>query len=205
MPVRIGLTGGIGSGKSTVAAMLAARGATVIDADAISRHLTSAGGSAMPALRAAFGDAMVDPDGALDREAMRKLVFADPAAKRRLEALLHPLIGSEAMRQAAAASGAALVFDVPLLVESSHWRERVDHVLVVDCQPATQVARVASRPGWTHELAERVIGSQTSRAARQAAADAVFFNDGVTLAALDAAVGVVWRQWVMLARYPVEQ
>lgn len=205
MPVRIGLTGGIGSGKSTVAAMLAARGATLIDTDAISRRLTSAGGAAMPTLREAFGEAMVGPDGALDREAMRALAFADPTAKHRLEALLHPRIGAEALREAEAATGPALVFDIPLLVESRHWRERVDRVLVVDSLTATQVERVALRPGWNRDLAERVIGGQTSRAARRAAADAVIFNDGISLAALDAAVGVVWREWLMLARDPVEQ
>lgn len=205
MPVRIGLTGGIGSGKSTVAAMLTARGAALIDTDAISRRLTSAGGAAVPALREAFGDAMISPDGALDRVAMRALAFADPTAKRRLEALLHPCIGVEALREAAAATGPALVFDIPLLVESRHWRERVDRVLVVDCLAATQVGRVALRPGWNRDLAERAIGSQTNRAARRAAADAVIFNDGITLATLDAAVGVVWREWLMLARHAVEQ
>ena len=205
MPVRIGLTGGIGSGKSTVANMLVARGATLIDTDAISRRLTSAGGAAMPALTEAFGDAMVGPDGGLDREAMRALVFADSTAKRRLEALLHPLIGAEALREAEVASGPALVFDIPLLVESNHWRQRVDRVLVVDCRQATQIERVALRPGWTRDLAERVIGGQTSRAARRAAADAVIFNDSVSIAALDAAVGVVWRHWLMPQQDPVEQ
>lgn len=205
MPLRIGLTGGIGSGKSTVAAMLTARGATLVDTDAISRRLTSAGGAAMPALAETFGKTMVSPDGALDREAMRALVFTDSQAKRRLEALLHPRIGAEAMREAGTATGQAVVFDVPLLVESSQWRNRVDRVLVVDCRPVTQVERVALRPGWTVELAQRVISSQISRSARAAAADAVIYNDAITLVALDAAVGIVWREWVTLARGPMEQ
>lgn len=205
MPLRIGLTGGIGSGKSTVAAMLTARGATLIDTDAISRRLTAAGGAAMPALRVAFGDAMVGPDGALDRDAMRALVFAQPSAKRRLETLLHPLIGAEALREAEVASGAALVLDIPLLVESGHWRERVDRVLVVDCLPATQAERVVMRPGWSRTLAERVIDGQAGRVARRAAADAVIFNEAISPAALDAAVDVIWRHWLTPMRDPVEQ
>jgi len=205
MPVRIGLTGGIGSGKSTVAAMLARRGAAIVDTDAIARRLTAAGGAAMPALRQAFGKAVAGPDGALDRDAMRALAFSDPAAKQRLEALLHPLIGIEALREAAAASGEVVVFDVPLLAESKHWRQRVDRVLVVDCSEATQIERVTWRLGWTRSAAERVIASQASRAARRAIADAVILNDSIALDALDAAVETIWHLWQPLARNPVEQ
>ena len=204
-PLRIGLTGGIGSGKSTVAAMLAKRGACVIDSDAISRHLTAAGGAAMPALRAAFGDSVVAPDGALDRDAMRSLVFSDRAAKQRLEALLHPLIAAETERQAAMATSAVIVFDIPLLAESKDGRARVDRVLVVDCSAATQIARVIQRPGWTRDAAERAIASQATREARRAIADAVIFNDGIDLAALDAAVAHVWQRWQTSAQDPVEQ
>jgi len=135
--MRIGLTGGIGSGKSTVAALLVRQGAVLIDTDAIARALTGPGGAAMPALRARFGDAIVDAQGALDRERMRALAFADPAAKRTLEAVLHPVIGAEAERQAVQAAGAPLVFDVPLLVESGHWRTKVDRVLLVDCSESS--------------------------------------------------------------------
>lgn len=205
-PLRIGLTGGIGSGKSTVAGMLARCGAAVIDTDAIARRLCVAEGAAMPALRAAFGDAIVALDGALDRSAMRALAFSDPAAKIRLEAVLHPLIAAEVSREAAAAANTrALVFDVPLLAESRYWREQVDRVLVIDCCPVTQVARVVLRSGWTRDSAVRVIAAQAPRAARRAIADAVIFNDGVNLAALNAAVESLWRQWQPLAQDAVEQ
>ena len=205
-PLRIGLTGGIGSGKSTVASMLARCGAAVIDTDAIARRLCAAEGAAMPALRAAFGDAIVALDGALDRSAMRALAFSDPAAKIRLEAVLHPLIAAEVAREAAAAANTrALVFDVPLLAESRYWREQVDRVLVIDCCPETQVARVVSRSGWTGDSAVRVIAAQAPRAARRAIADAVIFNDGVNLGALNAAVESLWRQWQPLAQNAVEQ
>ena len=204
-PLRIGLTGGIGSGKSTVAAMLAKRVACVIDSDVISRRLTEAGGAAMPALRQAFGESVVGPDGALDRDAMRSLVFSDPAARQRLEALLHPLIGAETERQAAAATSAVIVFDIPLLAESRDARARVDRVLVVDCSATTQIARVIQRPGWTRDAAERAIASQATREARRAIADAVILNDGIDLAALDAVVAHVWQRWQPGTQDPVEQ
>lgn len=205
MLLRIGLTGGIGSGKSTVAAMLAQRGACIIDTDAIARRLTAAEGAAMPALREAFGDEFAGPDGALDRPAMRALVFSDSAAKQRLEGLLHPLIGAEAEREAAAAASEFVVFDVPLLAESKHWRQRVARILVVDCSEATQIERVTQRAGWTRVAAERVIAEQAPRAARRAIADAVIVNDGIDLVALDTAVETVWHLWQPLARGPVEQ
>jgi dephospho-CoA kinase len=192
----IGLTGGIGSGKSTAAQGLVALGGHLVDTDAIARSLTLPGGAAIPALAAEFGaDALTD-DGALDREKMRRLVFADPGAKARLEALLHPLIGAEAGRQAAAAGGRPVVFDVPLLAESSHWRTRVDRVLVIDCDEATQVVRVARRPGWTEEAARRVIAQQAPRAARRAIADAVIDNDGLTIEQLQAELRALWTLWV---------
>jgi dephospho-CoA kinase len=192
--VRIGLTGGIGSGKSTVAGMLAALGATVVDADAISRSMTLAGGAAMPAIAEAFGPGLVDAGGALDRAAMRALVFADPQAKQRLEAILHPLIGAEIERQAGLA-GRVVVFDVPLLVESGRWRDRVDHILVVDCGVDTQVARVMARSGWSREAVLAVVAQQASREKRNSVADAVILNDGVTLAELQADVLAVWTRW----------
>jgi dephospho-CoA kinase len=199
--LRIGLTGGIGSGKSTVAALLVERGAALIDTDAIAHSLTRPGGAAIPAIAQQFGAEAIGPDGALDRARMRAAVFADPAVKRRLEALLHPLIGAEAERQAAAAQGAAaLVFDVPLLVESGRWRARVDRVLVVDCREATQRERVVARSGWSAESADRVIAQQAPRRVRRAAADAVLWNDGVTREALAAEVGALWALWNNPAR-----
>jgi len=194
----LGLTGGIGSGKSTVASAFVSLGAHLVDTDAIARALTQADGAAMPALRAAFGPQALAADGALDREHMRKLAFSDSGAKRRLEAILHPLIGDEARRQAALAGARPVVFDVPLLAESMQWRGRVDRVVVVDCPESTQVARVAQRPGWKEDAARSVVAHQASRAARRAIADAVIYNDGIDLPALHAEVAMLWRAWTGL-------
>ena len=201
-PLRIGLTGGIGSGKSTVGAILAGLGALVIDTDLIARQLTVPGGAAMPAIAAAFGPEFIATDGSLDRPRMRAAAFADDAVRRRLEAILHPLIGDEVERAAAAAPSSApmIVFDVPLLVESGRWRERVDYVWVVDCDEAVQVARVAARPGWSADAARAVIARQASRGARRAVADAVIANDGTSLDALALSVRQLWRDAV--ARRP---
>ena len=193
--LRIGLTGGIGSGKSTVAALLAGCGALVVDTDAISRALTAPGGAALPALARAFGPDIVAADGALDRSRMRELAFGDPAARLRLEKILHPMIALESARQAAAGGALPLVFDVPLLTESKHWRARVDRVLVVDCPEATQVERVRRRSGWSEEAVRSVIALQASRAARRAIADAVIFNDKLTPDALAAEVQALWALW----------
>ncbi len=188
-PFQLGLTGGIGSGKSTVADLLAQRGAAIIDADAISRSTTATGGSALPAIGQAFGPALIGPDGALDRAAMRALVFEDDAQRQRLEAIIHPLVAQETERQArrAQADGRALiVYDVPLLVESgARWRARVDRVLVVDCDAATQIERVQRRNGLPLEQIERIVNAQALRAHRLAAADIVIANGaGVSLARL---------------------
>jgi dephospho-CoA kinase len=196
LSLRIGLTGGIGSGKSTVSRLLAQLGAVIVDTDLIARQLTLPGGAAIGAIAQAFGPALIGADGALDRAAMRALVFTDAAAKRRLEAILHPLIGLETERQAAAAQGArAIVFDVPLLVESGRWREKVDKILVVDCSEATQVERVMQRSGWTADAVRAVIATQATREQRRAAADAVIDNDGITLAQLEAEVHALWQRW----------
>jgi dephospho-CoA kinase len=194
-PLKIGLTGGIGSGKSSVAAMLVPLGATLIDTDAISRALTAAGGAALPALRDEFGEAIFAADGGLDRAAMRARAFADATVRHRLEAVLHPLIGAEARWQADAANGAALVFDVPLLAESRPWRALVHRVLVVDCRVETQIERVVTRPGWTHEAAANAVAAQAPRDTRRAIADAVIFNDGITLRELQAHTEALWRLW----------
>ncbi len=192
---RIGLTGGIGSGKSTVARTLVACGAALVDTDAIARALTAPGGAALPALAAAFGPSILGADGALDRDRMRAIAFGDAAAKARLEGVLHPMIGAEAQRQAAAAGGRPIVFDVPLLTESAHWRARVERILVVDCREDTQVARVVARNGWSEDAVRRVIAQQAARPARRAIADAVVFNDGIAPAALEAEVRVLWALW----------
>jgi dephospho-CoA kinase len=197
--LRIGLTGGIGSGKSTVAALLAQLGATVIDTDAIARQLSQPGGAAIEPIRHAFGADFIDANGALDRTRMRALAFSDPASKRRLEAILHPLIGAETQRLADVAQAghaqSTVVFDVPLLVESGQWRARVDKVLVVDCDEQTQANRVLTRPGWTAAAVQAVIAQQASRAQRRACADGVVFNDAISLAQLDQAVRSIWQQW----------
>jgi dephospho-CoA kinase len=192
--LRIGLTGGIGSGKSTVGTMLASLGAAVIDTDLIARRLTMAGGAAIDAIRAAFGADFIDAGGALDRPRMRQAAFDDPPTRTRLEAILHPLIGVEVEREAGLAAAAPLlVFDVPLLVESGRWRSRVDAVWVVDCDEAVQIARVAARPGWSEAAARAVMAQQASRAARRAAADVVIHNQGISLAELAAEVHSLWR------------
>jgi dephospho-CoA kinase len=191
--LRIGLTGGIGSGKSTVLGMLQALGAAGIDADAISRATTAAQGAAIPAIRAQFGDDFITPDGALDRDRMRAHVYAQPQARRALEAIVHPLVGAETERQvqvALAAGHPAIVFDIPLLVESGRWRRAVDRVLVVDCLPATQLARVQARSGLPAAQVEAIMAAQATRAQRLAAADAVVFNEGLDLAQLQAEVAV---------------
>ncbi len=193
--LRIGLTGGIGSGKSTVAAGFTALGAALIDTDAISRSLTLPGGAAMPAIVEQFGSPLQAADGALDRARMRDLVFADPSARQRLEAILHPLIRAEALRQESAAQGSAVVFDVPLLMESGRWRERLDRVLVVDCQESTQVERVMARSGWTREAVQSVIAQQAGRRVRRAGADAVIYNDGISREELLAQVRALWKGW----------
>jgi len=193
--MRVGLTGGIGSGKSTVAGFLREAGATIVDTDAISRQLTSAGGAAMPAIEAEFGADYVRPDGALDRDRMRALAFSDRDAKRRLEAVLHPLITAQALTEADAASTPLVVLDVPLLVESGRWRARLSRILVVDCSAQTQVERVLQRPGWTRERIEGALAAQTTRQARRAAADAVLLNEGVSLVALRNDVLALAARW----------
>jgi dephospho-CoA kinase len=176
----IGLTGGIGSGKSQVADWLAEWGAAVIDTDQIAHALTASGGAAIEPLRAAFGAEAIGPDGALDRAWMRARAFGDPAARRQLESVLHPLIDRAVCDQAAQSRGDYQVFVVPLLIESGRWRERVDRICVVDCDPETQVRRVQARSGLTRETIERIMSAQASRADRLAAADDIIVNDDST-------------------------
>jgi dephospho-CoA kinase len=193
--LRIGLTGGIGSGKSTVAAAWVALGATLVDTDAIAHALCAPGGAALAALKSAFGDSIQAPEGGLDRQRMRSLAFSDPSARQRLEAILHPMIGEEALRQAAQVVGTA-VFDVPLLTESRQWRARCDRIAVVDCGRETQVLRVVARSGWAPEQVERVIAQQASRSQRRAIADAVIHNDGITVEELRDRAVRLWAHWL---------
>jgi dephospho-CoA kinase len=192
---RIGLTGGIGSGKSTVAALLVAEGAVLVDTDAIARRIAEPGGIAMPAIEAAFGRTVVASDGGLDRAGMRQLVFADSGARKRLESILHPLIGAETERLAAAAGQAPVVFDVPLLVESGRWRANVDRVLVVDATEETQLRRVIARSGWAPDAVRAVIAQQAPRKLRREAADAVIFNESLSLEELGREVRSLWKLW----------
>ena len=179
----VGLTGGIGCGKSTVADMFAALGASIVDTDQIAHSLTASNGAAMPALVAEFGPDCADAAGALDRKNMRELVFSDPAAKARLEAILHPRIRQATLTAAAEATGSYVIFAVPLLVESGGWVERVNRVLVIDCLESLQIARVMARNGLSEEQVKAIMATQATRAMRLAAADDVIDNNG-DLAAL---------------------
>ncbi|MGZ5817828.1 MAG: dephospho-CoA kinase [Burkholderiaceae bacterium] len=174
----IGLTGGIGSGKTTVANMFGAKGAAVIDTDQIAHQLTHAGGSALPAIRAQFGEDFLTPEGAMDRAKMREHVFADPVAKKRLESILHPLIRMETARVAKQATGEYLLFVVPLLVESGTWKDQVSRILVVDCPEELQIKRVVQRNGLTESQVRAIIATQATREARRAVADDILLNDG---------------------------
>lgn len=198
-PVRtIGLTGGIGSGKSTVAHALQTLGATVIDADALAHRLTAPGGAALPAIEARFGPAAIGADGAMNRDHLRQQVFNNPKAKQSLEAILHPMIAAAsevAARQAP--PDQPIVFDIPLLVEGfDRWRDRLDRVLVVDCSETTQIERVMRRNGWAHEAVQRIIDQQATRAQRRAVADAVIHNDHISLDELQRQVMTVWARWI---------
>jgi dephospho-CoA kinase len=196
MALRVGLTGGIGSGKSTVLAMLAELGAAVIDADAISRGTTAAGGGAIAAVAQRFGADFITPEGALDRERMRAHVYADPQARKELEDIIHPLVGQESARQveaALAAEARCIVFDIPLLVESGRWRQQLDRVLVVDCSPEAQVARVVQRSGLATEAVRAIMDAQATREQRLAAADIVICNEGLSMEQLAVQVKEVAR------------
>ncbi|MDO4904249.1 MAG: dephospho-CoA kinase [Lautropia sp.] len=180
-PLLIGLTGGIGSGKSLVADLFVARGAGLIDTDQIAHQLTAPGGRAIDAIRETFGEAMISADGRMDRAAMRERVFTEPATRHRLEAILHPMIHDEAMQQLATTARARapyVLIAVPLLVESGHWREHVDRILVVDCPEALQLERVGHRSKLSPEQVRAIMAAQASRADRLAAADDVIDNSG---------------------------
>lgn len=193
----IGLTGGIGSGKSTVSQMLVDLGAHLVDTDAISRALTAPGGAAIPHIAQQFGEDFIDPTGAMDRVRMRELAFTDPSAMARLEAILHPLIGLNADQHARLAQpNQHIIYDVPLLAESGRkWKDKVDRILVVDCEPETQIARVMVRSGWPREAVEAVLAKQARRETRRALADHVILNEGLSLAELRQQVEQLWALW----------
>lgn len=186
-PYIVGLTGGIGSGKSAATARFATLGASVVDTDLIAHALTAPDGAAIEAIRRAFGEGMIAADGSLDRAAMRALAFERPDARRQLEAILHPMIRDESARQCLQASGPYVILAVPLLVESGTYRERCDRICVVDCPEAVQVARVRQRNGLAEVQIRAIMAAQASRAQRLAAADDVIDNGG-SLAELEAQV-----------------
>ena len=198
MALVVGLTGGIGSGKSAAADEFARLGATVVDTDAISHELTGPGGAAIAEIRRQFGSAFVNADGAMNRKRMRDLVFSDAEEKQRLEALLHPMIRAESARRIAAAKGPYAVHVVPLLVETPGHRSRVGRVLVVDCPVELQISRVRQRSGLPEAEIRRIISTQASREARLAAADDVIDNSG-TVAALQQQVGKLHQSYLNLA------
>jgi dephospho-CoA kinase len=178
--------------------MLGYMGAATIDADAISKSVTASGGTAIAAIETAFGSAMLNSEGALDREKMRKLIYSDPNAKARLEAIIHPLVGqaiSEQAKRAESISAACIVFDIPLLVESKHWRASLDRILVVDCTEETQISRVMSRNGLADAEVRTILASQARRPQRLAAADIVVFNDGIAITDLEHLVREIGTQF----------
>ena len=184
---RIGLTGGIGSGKSTFGSLLVDRGFAYIDADAISRQLTGVNGAALSQIRQVFGEDFIAPDGSMDRNKMRALIFAQPQAKAQLQDILHPLVRSTMAEQEAQLMSAGkpwVVLDIPLLVESAAWHQQLDGVLVVDCSEDRQIARVMARNGWTREEVQAVMSAQASRQERLAAATWVIDNDSDDMQAL---------------------
>ncbi len=194
----VGLTGGIGSGKSAVADLLAQQGAAIIDTDQIAHALTAPGGAAIRPIAEQFGDSFLTPEGALDRAAMRKRVFSDAAAKRQLEAILHPLIRQQTRIEAERVPGSYLVFVVPLLVESGRWKDSVDRVLVVDCSEALQLERVMRRSQLSAEQVRAIMATQASREARLAVADDVIVNDQA-LDTLEQAVVALHQRYLALA------
>lgn len=196
--LRLGLTGGIGSGKSTVASQWVKLGARLIDADVLARATTAPGGAAIPKIREVFGPALLSAEGGLDRDKMRQLAFSDATARARLEAIVHPLVGAaiaQAAQQATDNGATHLVFDIPLLVESAHWRRNLQQVIVVDCTTETQIQRVMQRNSLSRAEVENIMAAQTSRAQRLRAADVVLFNDGIDLDELALQVQKIAKQF----------
>lgn len=194
----VGLTGGIGCGKSAVTEAFARRGVTVVDTDVIAHGLTAPGGGAIGPIRNAFGDEYLTPEGSLDRSRMRQRAFTDPAARQMLESILHPLIRAESERQLSMTQGPYALLVIPLLVETGVDRRRYQRILVVDCDEATQVARVMKR-GLAEDEVRRIMAAQASRSERLAHADDVLDNNG-TLAELERKVEALHQRYLASAR-----
>lgn len=198
---KLGLTGGIGSGKTQVANLLAGWGASVIDTDLIAHSLTAPAGQAIEPIRQMFGAEVLEPSGALNRARMRELVFADPARRVELEAILHPLIAQAVRQEAEQAQGFYVVFVVPLLVESGRWRQQIDRLCVVDCDQLTQIERVQSRSGLERATIQKILAAQATREQRLAVADDVIDNSkAVTMSDLEKQVLVLHQGWCNLAQ-----
>jgi dephospho-CoA kinase len=195
IPFRVGLTGGIGSGKSTVATLIRNRGVPVFDADAIARSVTGVGGAALPAIRERFGPLSIDAAGALDRDHIRQRVFQDATERRALEAIVHPWVRQLIDEQTQACQSPWVLLDLPLLCESQDWRRQLRWVWVVDCDEETQIQRVMARNGWSREQVLAVMKHQCSRQRRLAIADAVIPNEGVDFAALTQSVESVLNRF----------
>jgi dephospho-CoA kinase len=195
----VGLTGGIGSGKSTVADLFATHGVAIVDTDLIAHRITAPNGVAMPQIASEFGAAFVAADGSMDRARMRTLIFSDEAARRRLEDITHPLIRAETERARNAASGPYVMLVVPLLVESGAWKTRVNRVLTVDCSVETQISRVMDRNAFSREQVLAIVARQATREARLAAADDIIVNDNTSIEELTRQVEQQHRLYLSLA------
>jgi dephospho-CoA kinase len=197
----VGLTGGIGSGKSTVADLFAAHGVPVIDTDVVARELTAPGGAALDAIRAAFGNAVMQADGTLDRAALRRRIFSNGAARRQIEAILHPRIRQIVAERLATLTAPYALIVIPLLVETGGYRDLLNRVLVVDCPEELQIARVMARSGLAQAEVEAILAAQAGRAARLAAADDVILNTA-SPEALRTQVAVLHRRYLAFSTTP---
>jgi len=197
-PYRVGLTGGIGSGKSTVARLFAAHAVDIVDADELAHRLSAPGGAAIPALRAAFGDDYITAEGSLDRSRMRQLAFQDDAARHVLEGILHPMIREASALALAQSHSPYVLLVIPLLFESPSWRERIHRALVVDCPEEQQIERVMQRSGLAREDVLAIMARQVNRAKRLELADDVIDNSG-GIEALEANIAALHHRYLLAA------